>query len=184
MCSFGPATNPTQVDAYLKDVAGWTSKLTTLGPGMTVAIAAGSNDFLIYRKNATEYFIMENRQRSGRDAALPDVGLAIWHVDQLGSNNQEQMTSGQHYECSLEQADNRFDLEHGVNGGDTGDLFGGRTARSFGSRTVPSSTWWDGSPSGLELAQISAPAPTITVKTGMPPVVTGPNVPSIVSLLT
>ena len=127
---------------------------------------------------------MENRQRSGRDAALPDVGLAIWHVDQLGSNNQEQMTPGQHYECSLEQADHRFDLEHGVNAGDTGDLFGGPTARSFGSRTMPDSTWWDGSTSGLELAQISAPGPTITVKTGTPPPVPVPSVPSIVSLLT
>ena len=185
MCSFGPATNPTQVDAYLKDLAGWTSKLTTLKPGMTASIAAGSNDFLIHRRNATEYFIIENRQRSGRDAALPDVGLAIWHVDQLGSNNQEQMTPSQHYECALEQADNRFDLEHGVNGGDTQDLFGGSTARSFGSFTAPSSRWWDGSSSGLEIAQISAPGPTITVKTAKaPPGATVPNVPSIVSLLT
>jgi M6 family metalloprotease-like protein len=185
MCSFGPAVNPVQVDAYLKDLAGWTSKLTTLKPGMTIAVAAGANDFAIHRKNATEYFIIENRQRSGRDAALPDVGLAIWHVDQLGSNNQEQMTPSQHYECSLEQADNRFDLEHGLNGGDTGDLFGGPAARSFGSFTAPSSRWWDGNASGLEIAQISAPGPTITVKTATtPPAVTAPNVPAVVSLLT
>jgi M6 family metalloprotease-like protein len=184
MCSFGPDTNPTQVDAYLKDAAGWTTKLTTLAPGMTAAVAAGSNEFLIHRKNSNEYFIMENRQRSGRDAALPDVGLAIWHVDRLGSNNDEQMTPGQHYECSLEQADHRFDLEHGVNQGDTGDLFGGRSARSFGRATAPDSRWWDGSTSGLELAQISAAAATITVKTALTqPVLTAPVVPPIVSLL-
>jgi M6 family metalloprotease-like protein len=184
MCAFGPPTNPTQVDAYLKDVAGWTTKLTTLTPGMTAAVAAGTNEFLIHRKNATEYFIMENRARSVRDAALPDAGLAIWHVDQLGSNNDEEMTPAQHYECSLEQADHRFDLEHGANLGDTGDLFGGPGARSFGSATTPDSRWWDGSLSGLDLAQISAPGPTITVKTALtPPVVTAPVVPPIVSLL-
>lgn len=79
---------------------------------MTAAIAAGQNDFYLYAKNNTEYFIIENRQQQSRDASLLDSGLAIWHIDELGSNNNEQMTADFHYECSLEQADNRFDLEH------------------------------------------------------------------------
>ena len=186
MCSFGPDTNPTQVDAYLKDLAGWTTSLTVLKPGMTASVAAGSNDFLVHRKSATEYFIIENRQQSGRDVGIPDNGLAIWHVDQLGSNNNEQMTPSQHYELSLEQADDLFDLEHGLNQGDPGDLFGGPAARSFGSLTAPSSKWWDGSPSGLELAQISPPGPviTVTVTTQGAPVATLAAIPSIVSVLT
>jgi hypothetical protein len=184
MCSFGPDTNPTQVDAYLKDVAGWTSRLTVLKPGITASVAAGSNDFLVHRKSATEYFIMENRQQSGRDTGIPDAGLAIWHVDQFGSNNQEQMTPSEHYELSLEQADDLFDLEYGLNQGDPGDLFGGPAARSFGSGTAPSSRWWDGSPSGLEIAQISVPGPTITVTTQGAAVVTAAAIPSIVSVLT
>lgn len=62
MCFYGPETNPVHVDAYLKDVAGWTTKRTTLTPGMTATITPGSNDFLIHRKNANEYFILENRR--------------------------------------------------------------------------------------------------------------------------
>jgi hypothetical protein len=50
------------------------------------------------RRNATEYFICENRQQTGRDAGLPDAGLAIWHVDELGNNRIEQMTPASHYE--------------------------------------------------------------------------------------
>ncbi len=86
---------------------------------MTAAIAAGQNDFYLYAKNNTEYFIIENRQQQSRDASLLDSGLAIWHIDELGSNNNEQMTADFHYECSLEQADNRFDLEHEANYGDS-----------------------------------------------------------------
>jgi M6 family metalloprotease-like protein len=165
MCYGGSNTNPVQVDAYLKNVAGWTSKLTTLTPAMTATTAAGTNDFLIHKKSATEYFILENRQQSGRDAALPDAGLAIWHVDELGSNNNEQMTPGQHYELSLEQSDNRFDLEHSANAGDVDDLYGGSGASLFGDATTPDSKWWDGTSSGLEIQSISAPGPTITVQT-------------------
>ena len=165
MCYGGSNTNPVQVDAYLKRYAGWTSKLTTLAPAMTATVAAGTNDFLIHAKSPTEYFIIENRQQSSRDTALPDAGLAIWHIDELGSNNNEQMTASQHYECSLEQADSRFDLERRVNAGDVEDLFGSPTATQFGDTTSPDSKWWDGGSSGLEIESISVPGASIMIKT-------------------
>jgi M6 family metalloprotease-like protein len=165
MCYGGSDTNPVEVDAYLKNEAGWTSKLTELTPGSMVTVAAGTNHFLLHSRTATEYFILENRQQSGRDAALPDAGLAIWHVDENGSNSREQMTPALHYELSLEQADGRFDLERGVNAGDSGDLHGGPTAPAFGNGTTPDSRWWDGSPSGLEIEAISAPGASMTVRT-------------------
>jgi M6 family metalloprotease-like protein len=164
MCFGGPDKNPTQVEAYLKHAAGWASRVTTVTSGTTTTVEAGKNDFLIHARNASEYFILENRHQSGRDAALPDAGLAIWHVDVNGNNSHEQMTASQHYECSLEQADNRFDLERRVNAGDAEDLYGGTTT-SFGTATAPNSNWWDGSASGLEIEQISAVGASMTVKT-------------------
>jgi M6 family metalloprotease-like protein len=165
MCFGASNTNPAQVSAYLKDVAGWTSSMSNLGAGTTATLTAGVNDFLIHRKNANEYFILENRQRTGRDTALPDAGVAIWHVDRLGSNNNEQMTPTQHYELSLEQADGRFDLERRANGGDVEDLYGSPTATRFGTATAPASTWWDGTNSGLEIVDVSAPGTTMTIST-------------------
>ncbi|ACN13687.1 putative protease [Desulforapulum autotrophicum HRM2] len=166
MCSGGSNVNPTQVCAYLKYDAGWASKLTNLGPGMSVNVSSGKNDFLILKKsNQTEYFIIENRRQNKRDTALPDEGLAIWHVDELGSNDNEQMTLAKHYKCSLEQADGRLDLERRANNGDSTDLFGAPDYRKFGFSTTPNSKWWDGSASGLEITNISAPGVTITVKT-------------------
>ena len=165
MCSGGADRNPTQVDAYLKNEAGWTRDLTPITPGATLTLDAGTNDFLVHQRDDDEYFILENRQQSGRDAALPDAGVAIWHVDERGSNSNEQMTPASHYELSLEQADGRFDLERRVNSGDSEDLYGGPSAPAFTSTTTPGSAWWDGTPSGLEIDEISAPAASMTVRT-------------------
>ena len=124
------------VDAYLKNEAGWATKLTPVGPG-TATVNAGQNDFHIHELSSTEYFIIENRQQAGRDVSLPDAGLAIWHVDEAGSNNNEQMTAAQHYECSIEQADGLFDLEHNANAGDAQDLFGGTRCVAVRGRHDP-----------------------------------------------
>ena len=165
MCYGGNNKNPVQVCAYLKNEAGWSTNVTTITPGITAHLSAVNNEFYVFAKNTTEYFIIENRQKTGRDTFLPDAGLAIWHVDELGSNDNEQMTSSKHYECSLEQADNRFDLEKNKNGGDSDDLFGSPYNTQFSDSTSPSSKWWDGSNSGLNITQISASAATMTFVT-------------------
>ena len=157
--------NPIQICAYFKNQAGWTANLRTIRPGMHATITSASNDFYIHKLSTTEYFILENRQKAGRDKGLPDAGLAIWHVDELGDNEHQQMTKDLHYECSLEQADNKFDLERHVNLGDDQDLFGAPSSTTFGARTHPDSKWWNGRSSGLELTQISTPGPTMTFRT-------------------
>lgn len=163
MCYGGNDKNPVQVSAYLKNEAGWASKVTAITPGLTASLPAAKNEFYLYSKNANEYFLIENRQKTGRDTFLPDAGLAIWHVDeQKNGNEEEQMTPSQHYECSLEQADNRFDLEKGVNAGDNADLFRASYKTEFSDSTSPAGKWWDGSNSGLKIAQISAVAATMT----------------------
>lgn len=171
MASGGSATNPVEIDAYLKYKAGWASQVTPMTPG-SASISAGQNDFFIYTNpnKACEYFIIENRQQEGRDVSLPSAGLAIWHIDELGSNNDEEMSPSQHYECSLEQADGHFDLEKGVNLGDRRDLFAWPGVTRFANNTIPNSNWWDDSPSGVELSRISSPRETMTfVQVGPPP---------------
>lgn len=44
------------------------------------------DEVLRFERNATEYFLIENRFRSGRDSALPASGLAVWHIDESGNN--------------------------------------------------------------------------------------------------
>ena len=154
--------NPVQICGYLKYKSGWADSVSPISSGMSELLAAGRNDFLIYARNRTEYFLVENRQRNGRDAALPSHGLAIWHVDELGSNNYEHMTEQQHYECALEQADSRFDLEKGINNGDAGDLFTQSNGERFSDTSSPGSAWWDGTNSGLDIHDIGASAPEMS----------------------
>ena len=168
MCSSShDEKNPVQISAYLKRWSGWSSVVTPISPGTHLSLSAGQNDFAIYPKNQTEYFIVENRYKTGRDASLPSSGLAIWHVDELGSNNNEHMTPALHYELSLEQADNRFDLERKkYHSGDLDDLYPNDGNNSFTDSTTPSSKWWDGSASALEIIGISPAGPTMEFRAG------------------
>ena len=155
--------DPTDINAYLKYRAGWAQQVTTVTPNVPLTATAASNSFFLHRKSATEYFMLENRYKAGRDAALPSSGLAVWHVDELGNNQNEQMTAGLHYECALVQADGRFDLEHDPrNIGDPTDLFSAAVNNHLGKNTNPSSKWWSGTPSGLELTGIGPAGPAIT----------------------
>ncbi len=154
MASGGPnKKNPVQVCAYLKAAAGWASKETILTDGVYTA-RAGTNEFFKAVKNRAEYYLIECRCRENRDRSLPSSGLAIWHVDELGNNENEQMTCDKHYECAIVQADNQFHLEHDANGGDEKDLFNKINNSKFGDSTKPSSKWWDGTSSGLEIVDI------------------------------
>ncbi len=165
--------NPTQVSAYLKRKAGWAGKVTVLSNGLQASAPSDGNEYFLHAKSATEYFLVENRRRAGRDASLPAEGLAIWHVDEAGNNDRQNMTSALHFECSLVQADNRFDLEHGNGQGDPGDLFSAATRTSFSDTTQPGSHWWDGSSSGLDLNGIGAVGPVVSFRVGSAPVTVG-----------
>lgn len=71
-----------------------------------------------------EYFLLENRQKTGRDTSLPGHGLAVWHIDDTQSSNDNPLA----YKVALVQADGRRDLELLKNSGDAGDLFPGAKA--------------------------------------------------------
>ena len=166
MCAGGNLNpkNPVSIGAYLKRLSGWAGSVTPLTHNAQVTLTADSNNFALHARGGREYFLIENRRRSGRDASLPDEGLAIWHIDEDGDNSHEQMTSGSHYECSLEQADGMFHLERQRSQyGDVTDLYGGAGAR-FGDNSVPSSKWWNGTPSNLTIEQISAPGASVTFR--------------------
>ena len=110
MCAGGNINerNPVHVSAYLKRLSGWANSLKAIQHDQEISLPAGGNDFAIFSRDNSEYFIIENRRKSGRDVSLPDDGVAIWHVDEAGDNSDEQMTPSQHYELSLEQGRRGF----------------------------------------------------------------------------
>ena len=182
MNSGGHGKNPIQICAYLKLASGWatTTDLTAtsnLDGVLTAFPLAGYNHFYRYpRPNVpTEYFLLENRQATGRDANLPASGIALWHVDELGfRDNQSLVHNPNHanYELTLVQADDRWDFQGNVNTGDMRDLYYlGNPAFPYANRfddfSMPEAKWWDGGYSGLRLSGFSAPGPTMTLLVGL-----------------
>lgn len=164
MCGGGNANprNPVSVGAYLKYRAGWGTEIK-LTAGMRAIAEPSTNKFFVHSNGAGEYFVLENRQRAGRDAALPASGLAVWHIDELGSNSDPNTApfGHQRHECVLVQADGRTDLDDGQNDGDPTDLFQGGEAPIFFDTSAPSSHWWDGTKSGLQIKSIDTSSGTV-----------------------
>ena len=112
-------------------------RLTWITPTKVTAQSALTLDTLANKKTdcyriaagavaPNEYVLLENRQKKGRDAALPGHGLAVWHIDDTQSSNDNPLA----YKVALVQADGRRDLELLKNSGDAGDVFPGSTGRT------------------------------------------------------
>ncbi|MEW6577707.1 MAG: M6 family metalloprotease domain-containing protein, partial [Chloroflexota bacterium] len=150
--------------------------ITTTGGTISLPNVEQNRANAIYRFNsgkANEYWLLENRQKIGSDAALPGSGLLIWHVDDnlSGSNRYEckqvnnyQCTTGQHFRVALEQADGALDLEYNRNQGDGGDPFPGSTGNiAFNFTTNPNTTsYYSTTNWGLRLSSISPSSSTMT----------------------
>ncbi|MBM3150389.1 MAG: M6 family metalloprotease domain-containing protein, partial [Chloroflexi bacterium] len=155
------ALNPVEPCAYMKLRAGWADVTVLTQPQAGVQVADDGN--VVYKFNhptaSNEYYLIENRQKVGRDAGLPDAGLAIWHIDTLGSNNNQQQTPALHYLVTLVQADGQWHLENNVNTGDAYDLYAAPADVACTPLTNPNTNWWSGSQSGLSFTDISASGP-------------------------
>ncbi len=177
---------PAQVSAYLKRAAGWAATInlsSNSAMSAMVSVAPGSNFNTFYRLQkpgvATEYFLIEGRYKTGHDTYLPGSGVAIWHVDELGSRDNQSLTPNTthaNFELSLVQADNRWDLHKNVNAGDANDLYyGGNPStgylNQFSDNSSPNARWWDGSPSGAMFTSFSPPAATMTFNIGNGPII-------------
>jgi M6 family metalloprotease-like protein/uncharacterized repeat protein (TIGR01451 family) len=179
----GGDKNPVQICAYLKRASGWgnTVELDASSGLLATAGAAATtgtniNQFYRYQKPgvATEYYLVENREKLGHDATVPASGLAIWHVDELGDrDNQSTNYNSTHanYELSLVQADNLYHFQMDINYGDANDLYYASNSAAgytnlFSDVTAPSARWWDGSASSLSISQISAASTNMTFVVG------------------
>ena len=176
---------PSHLDPWSKRALGWLEPVRVLASevGKTLPTVVGGSQVWQFRDGSPavggEYFLVENRQQSGFDAALPGAGLLLWHIDESRSNNKSEWYPGcsncsSHYKVALVQADNVYNLEHGANRGDAGDPFPGSTnKRSVGPVTSPAARLYSGNSAGFSLSSISDIGPMmsadITLSDGIPP---------------
>lgn len=157
-------TQPIEPCAFLKERVGWSEVIPLIQPVTGLSLTAGVNRCYKYQNpsNINEYYLIEVRHQSARDTKMPDSGLAIWHVDRMGSNNYNQMTPTKHYQASILQADGLLELENDINRGDADDLYGAPDAPQCTHKTTPNTGWWSGEMSGIRVLNISEPATTMT----------------------
>ncbi len=82
----GNGYQPAGYTSYERWVAGWKTPTELLYTqnisNMPALQTTGSDSYIIYNKaNNNEYYLLENRQKTGWDASLPGEGLLILHVD-------------------------------------------------------------------------------------------------------
>jgi len=112
----------------------------------------------LQKSGVGDYFLVENRQKIGYDSGLPGAGLLIWHIDESVTYSNSANSDPSHRLVDLVQADGLYQLNTpGDNRGDSGDPYPGSTANTiFNLQSNPSSTLYQGIPSGVSINDISA----------------------------
>ncbi|MCJ7796229.1 MAG: M6 family metalloprotease domain-containing protein [Thermoleophilia bacterium] len=166
---------PARLDPWSSAKLGWLQPQTLTGPPTlrTIPTAGSSRTaaFKLYPGGVTsgpEYFLIENRQKSGIDGWLPGSGLLVWHVDESRPNNMDET----HKLVDVEEAAGIQTMDLGWNepGSDFGradDPYPGDTGnREFSDTTTPDAKTYAGTDSGVHIYQISDSGPVMTALIG------------------
>ena len=121
-----------------------------------------------------EYLMIENRQNAGFDCTIPQGGLVIWHIDNATGDTAEGYPgqanwpdNGNHYRVAVLGADGNYDLEKGINRGDSGDVHRGGAvdAITTGPGGYPNTDAYQSGNiinTGHTISNISASGPSMT----------------------
>jgi immune inhibitor A len=154
---------PAHPSAWCKLQQGWASQTNVTSSG-TITFADVKSSRKVHRlwrdgQQGSEYFLVENRQRTGYDSLLPGDGLLVWHVDEAQPDNSDE----NHYMVGLVQADGQRDLERGRNRGDAGDIYpGSGNNTALTPTSTPSSDSYAGQDTGVSITNISPSGATMT----------------------
>lgn len=152
-------SSPAHLSAWSRLRLGWVTPTDVTTALVGTAISAVESSGTVFRLAIAgsppfEYFLVENRQPIGTDAALPGSGLLVWHVDESRSSNDQD----DHRLVDLEEADQ---AASGDRPSDSADAWSS-TASGWGPDTTPDSRRSDGGSTGWRVRDISASGPTMT----------------------
>lgn len=144
-------------------VAGWKEPIELVNTQSITNMAAlqtsGSNSYVIYNKaNNNEYFLLENRQKTGWDSSLPGAGLLILHVDYNSTvwNNNAPNDDPSHQRMTWIPADNQYQYEmsngskYYTTAGMMNDPFPYGSVNAFGKNTTPAASLYNNNSDGTK----------------------------------
>ena len=174
-------------NCFSKFLLDWLTPTVVSGGVNTVSLrSAGSfGDAVIFSKGATsqsfaEYFMVQNRTRTGNDITYPTDGLLIWHLDaRLNPAATDYLYDNSytaHKLLRLMEADGLEQIE--ANGtANAGDYY--VTGKTLGPGTYPSIARYDSAPNPMLVSTISATGSPMTARIDEIVDATGPTgVPS------
>ena len=166
MCSGSYNDNgyqPAGYTSYERWVAGWKTPIELVNTQSVSKMAAlqttGSNSYVIYNKgNKNEYYLLENRQKTGWDASLPGAGLLILHVDYNSTawTNNTPNDDPSHQRMTWIAADNNYQytMSNGTKyysfRGMKNDPFPYGSVNAFGKNTTPAATLYNNNSDGTK----------------------------------
>lgn len=149
----GSQQPPPLMSPWSKIQLGWVTPVDLWTPG-NYSVGDSLNSSQVYMVTDgfpfNEYLLIENRQRkdAGNDVVdnIPTSGdgLVIWHIDDASDYNTQGYPgqggwpeNGNHYRVAVLQADGDYDLEKGINRGDSGDAYRAGFVDAIGPSTMP-----------------------------------------------
>lgn len=159
-------------NAFSKFLLDWITPAvaTQAAAGQTLRASGQHGDALLVFPEAPEagafgeYFLVQNRFRTGNDRDLPADGLLVWHVDaRLNASGQDfryDNSYAEHKLLRLVEADGLGEIEQGF-GANAGDYWA--EGQTFGPATQPASNRYDGTSTYMGLRDLSAPGATMTL---------------------
>jgi M6 family metalloprotease-like protein len=144
----GDGKSPAHMSAWCKQRLGWlpVNQLPYDLPGASIS-RVETNQTCFKLKGtlmaSTEYFLVENRQKTGFDTYLPGCGIAVWHIDDTRTNNADD----NHRWVDLEEADNTPPSQ-------AGDLW--TFGKTFNGASTPNSNTYSGAATSVEVQVLSA----------------------------
>lgn len=175
MCSGsynGDGFVPAGYSAYEKNECGWITlhDMTNITEEQEVTglkpISEGGDAYILKNKaNANEYYIVENRQKTGWDAQLPGKGVMVTYVDydeDVWSYNVPNTKNGEYYDVygNLKSNDHqRLTIFHADNTAsernESTDLYPYGTRNSLTKTSTPSATLYNKNSDGTKYMHIA-----------------------------
>ena len=139
-------SRPSHMSAWEKEYLGWVRPQIVKTDQLGISLAAVENTPQVLKVliSDEEYYLIENRTKTGFDNSLTGSGLLIWKVNStiIGAGLRSNSVNGDPGRLGLKlmEADGLSELEHSTNRGNAGDQFRGSANKvSFDSRSAPPS---------------------------------------------
>ncbi|MFH1023989.1 MAG: M6 family metalloprotease domain-containing protein [Planctomycetota bacterium] len=158
-------SRPAHLSAWPKTFLQWLTptNITTNGLYDVSQVETSASACRLWTNGQTgsEYFLVENRQKTGFDADLPGSGLLVWHIDETQDTNDNETRKL----VDLEEADGLGELDSGIHPGDAGDFFPGTAANTgFSDQSAPSALACSGAATNVMVLAIPASAAVMNVE--------------------